>query len=226
VLCDVNTPFSRACPSCTYHPLVSDSTLASQIVQLEAEHAEIASKEKERARRAIQFPELQEGRSISPLGNNGSIDYARKLGGGPDHYAQVKQAYRIAQAKEEAIAAAGQRRVISLNSKTKKVQYQTTRPGNKNKATAAAADALNKQKKAVKVDDLVDDRKPYIDENDDGLLKAGTRPITGNTSVLNIGWPPKQGNELSYVLRQDRKTHTGADTASEDGVEIADENLD
>lgn len=226
ILCDVNVPYSRACPSCTFRPLVSDAILAEQIVKLESERDSITAKEnerirleseeEERARRAIQFPELHDGRSISPAGgSSGSIDYARKAGAGPSHHQQVQQAYRNAQAREEAIAASGERRVLTLNSKTKKVQYQTIKPTKK--SNAKATEALNKQKKPAKQDDLEDDRQPYIDENDDGLLKAAH--IAGERTKTDYSWPPKQGSGITYVKR---KTAIDAADPTEDDSEVSD----
>lgn len=223
VLCDINVPYSRACPSCSYRPLVQDAVLAEKIVQLEAEHESVDSKEKERlrmeseeeqrARQAIQFPELHEGRALSPSGSpGGSIDYAGKAGSGSDHYHQVKQAYRNAQAREEAIAASGERRVLTLNSKTKKVQYQTVKP-NKSKSVATSADAIHKQKKAAKTADLDDDRKPYIDENDDALL--GKPQTAGKLSTSS--WPPLRGSGVSYVKTKGTASVSYVESDGSDG---------
>lgn len=209
VLCELNVPYSRACPSCAFRPLVADAVIAEKIVQLEAERDAITSREKERlrleseeeerARRAIQFPELHDGRGPSPSNQmGGSIDYARKAGAGPSHAQQVQQAYRTAQAKEQAIAASGERRVLTLNSKTKKVQYQTIRP---KKPNASAADSLNKQKKAAKADNFEDDRQPYLDENDDGLVNP-KKPAAANGSPLDYSWPPKLSSPVKYVARK------------------------
>jgi hypothetical protein len=202
--------------------LVSDAVLAEKIVQLEAEHEEVASKEKERlrleseeeerARRAIQFPELHEGGSQSPFGaQTGSIDYARKAGAGPDHYQQIKQAYRNAQANELAIAASGERRVLSLNSKTKKVQYQTVRP-KKGNAGSPAAESINSHKKASRTGDVEDDRKPYIDENDDAALTA---PQGNRSADANYVWPPKQPGSITYVSSKTLPSAPGSTSESD-----------
>lgn len=231
VLCDINVPYSRACPSCGFHPLVSDAVLAEKIAQLEAERDAITSREKERlrleseeeerARRAIQFPELHEGRTPSPSGvPGGGIDYARKAGAGPSHNQQVQQAYRTAQAREEAIAASGERRVLSLNSKTKKVQYQTVRP---KKINVSAAEALNKQKKGAKPEDFEDDRKPYIDENDDGIL--GSRQAETARSTLDYSWPPKQSGKFTYVARRAAGQNNGP-TSEESDISEGDDETD
>lgn len=222
-------PYSRACPSCSFRSLISDASLAEKIVQLENEHESVSSSEKarlqlqseeeERARRAIQFPELREGSFISPSEpSGGSIDYARKAGAGPDHYQQVRQAYRTAQAKEQAIAASGERRVLTLNSKTKKVQYQTVKP--KKSATGINATAsISKQKKSVKQQDLEDNRKPYIDEKDDGS-PAESPEVDGQH---DHSWPPKHGSGLSYVSRTNLSSAIEGDSDTSQGPDGSEE---
>lgn len=233
VLCDLNVPYSRACPSCSYTPLADDHRLAAYISRLEAEKSDIDEKEKERirfeseaeerARRAIQFPDLQDGRSPSPSGpqgHAGTIAYARKAGGGPQsHQQHVDQMYRNAQAREQAIAAGGERRVLSINSKTKKVQYQTTKPATKAKSTSTSKENLEKLKKASKIDKFEDERKPFVDEKDDGIAKHAVTPLDKSQQPLRFSWPPKQESGLVYTTVKASTSQTHSPEPSMAGAE-------
>ena len=149
------------------------------------------SEEEERARRAVQFPTLDNLGAYANTQVTSQMGYASKAGG-MDHYKQIEKAYKDAQAREKA-AQEGPRKVLSLDTKTKKARIQTT-------SLSKAKQPVQPMKRAqASVNDLEDDRQPYVDVLDDGIRKdKDTSPKFGE-------WPPKRIHGLTYVPSQDRR---------------------
>ena len=199
VICDLNVPYTSDCPSCQ-SSLATEATLAAYISELETERDTIIrteierirfeSDERERERRAVQFPTLDGmGQYANTQIVTSAMGYASKAGG-IDHYKQIDSAYKAAQAEE---AAQKERRVLSLDSKTKKAKVTTT----KAKQPTASAPLPKKQQLSAK--DLDDPRTPYVDENDDGFRKEGKGKESQQKSV-SLAWPPAT-SRLAYKAR-------------------------
>lgn len=195
VLCDLNVPYTSSCPSCKNGTLVSPGQLRAFVVSQEVERDTVIrteearlryeSEEAERARRAVQFPTLDNLGHYAHTQVTSQMGYASKAGG-MDHYKQIDRAYKEAQAREA--AADAPRKVLSLNTKTKKARIQTT------SLAKAKQPVVQPQKKAQTADsDLDDERKPYIDQWDDGIGKVRTE------STGPVEWPPKRVDGLLYI---------------------------
>lgn len=200
VMCDLNVPYTSPCPSCGKADLASFSRLEQfvraqeierdTIIRTEEARIRYESEESERARRAVQFPTLDN------LGQYANTQVMSQLGnsskaGGMDHYKQVERAYRDAQAREQAARESNApRKVLSLDTKTKKARIQTT-----SLAKAKQAMVQPPKKAQASSSDLEDDRQPYVDQLDDGVNKGKDDRLKEKFGE----WPPKQVDGLLYV---------------------------
>lgn len=200
VLCDLNVPFTSPCPSCGNSSLASTLVLERFIKEQEVERDTVIrteevrlrfeSEEEERARRAVQFPTLDNLGQYAHTQVTSQMGYASKAGG-MDHYKQVEKAFKDAQAREQA-AKEGPRKVLSLDTKTKKARIQTTGP-------SKAKQPVQPPKKAQSsVSDLEDDRQPYVDTLDDAFEEQ-------KEAAATLGeWPPRGMGGLRYIASDSR----------------------
>jgi len=199
VICDLNVPYTSPCPSCGNSELTKPDVLSSfihkqevardTIIRTETERIRFESEEQERERRSVQFPSLEgtgHGYTTIPTQATG---YASKVRG-VDHYKQIFQAYKNAQARERVTAAlvpqSQERKVLSL-SKKGKATIHTTKVV-KDKTSGSTASLSKKQQ--IKPEELDDTRQPYTDENDDGH-KKGVQRIAGSETQQQqaFRWP-------------------------------------
>ena len=218
VICDLNVPYNSPCPSCRHSPLapqqaIDDYAHAQEIerdllIRTETERIRFESDEEERARRAVQFPTLEGASQFGVTQPAAASGYASKAGG-VDHYKQIDQAYKNAQAREAADAARGERRVLTLDPKTKKARIVTTTITKKKAAVQPV------KKPMSDVDELDDPREPFIDYLDDGLRKDGAL-----SNEEPLGWPPRT-SKFKYVPSQSAQVEAAEDS---EGVEEQAEN--
>lgn len=172
-----------------------------RIIRGEMERIQFESEEQERERRAVQFPSLDTTGhhypSFTPTQTQ-ATGYASRAGG-VDHHRQIERAYRNAQAREAAIAAAaaapatqqgGERRVLSLNKKGK-ATIHTTKTVKGGAGHTSTNSTIHKQKQqrsqGFTEKELEDAREPYVDENDDGVKVTDGRRNTGRLGMVVEG---------------------------------------
>lgn len=141
--------------------------------------------------------------------------YASKVGGGQDHYQRIDQLYKDAQDSDARAALQGERRVLTLNTKTHKVRVQTT----KAKASLKSVPVSASKNKIIQ-DDWEDDRIPVIDETDDGIRKENKIQDRKQEKKGLFKWPGKPSG-MTYEPSQIVRLEGEVQEAVTDGLNIS-----
>jgi len=171
----------------------------------------------ERERRAIQFPTLEGSAGFGGQSSTAASGYASKAGGGStlhDHQRRIDQLYKDAQDREEGDRQRGERRVLTLNTKTHKVRVQTTKAKAQN--VASKGQSLPKKQQANGTE-WEDKRTPYIDEDDDGV-RTDTLEEKRNSRVQGE-WPPP--SKFVYEPAADGKSIQGDNDEDDENRSVA-----